>query len=225
MGAYYDEGKLIDEQVRAGYHREVVGGMWRGIGTLQFNFLVAEGLARDHKLLDIGCGCLRGGVHLVDYLDSGHYFGVDINQSLLDAGYHVELAQAGLQRKLPANHLRCIDGFDFAELDANFDIAIAFSVFTHVSLNAARVCLERLAPKMKSGGRFYATIFERPQDRPSHLPITHPPANMVTNGDKDPYHYSLADMRHIAAGLPWALHPIGEFDHPRGQRMVMFAKT
>ena len=224
MDSNYDDKELIDKQVREGQHRAVIGGMWDEIGPLQLSFLVSQGLARSDKVLDIGCGCLRGGVHIVGYLDPGNYFGVDINESLLQAGYHVELARAGLTGKLPFDHLRRIEGFDFSQLGASFDVAIAFSVFTHISLNAARVCLERLAPKMNAGGRFYATIFERPQEQPSHLPITHPPAGIVTHGDRDPYHYSLADMRHIAAGLPWTLHPVGEFGHPRGQRMVMFSK-
>jgi len=225
MDSNYDDKELIDKQVREGQHRAVIGGMWEEIGALQLKFLVSAGLTRDQTLLDIGCGCLRGGVHLVDYLKADNYFGVDINEGLLEAGYQVELARVGLTSKLPRDHLRRVEGFDFSEFDADFDMAIAFSVFTHVSLNAARICLERLAPKMKMGGRFYATIFERPQDRPSHLPITHPPAGIVTHGDKDPYHYSLADMRHIAADLPWTMHPVGEFGHPRGQRMVMFMRA
>jgi SAM-dependent methyltransferase len=224
MDSYFEDKELIDKQVREGHHRAIVGGMWDEIGVLQLGFLKAEGLRRDHKLLDIGCGCLRGGVHLIDYLETGNYFGVDLNESLLEAGYRVELARVKLTEKLPFDHLRRIDGFDFSTLDTDFDIALAFSVFTHVSLNAARICLERLAPQMKVGGRFYATIFERPPEHASHVTMTHPPAGVVTYGDRDPYHCSLADLRHIAAGLPWKVHPMGEFGHPRGQRMVLFRK-
>ena len=221
----YDDKEFVDKQVREGHHRAIVGGMWDEIGALQLSFLRAEGLTRDQKLLDIGCGCLRGGVHFVDYLEAGKYFGVDINESLLETGYRVELANSNLTEKLPRDHLRRIDGFDFSTLDADFDIAIALSVFTHISLNAVRTCLEQLAPKMKAGGRFYATIFERPHDRPSHMAIIHPPAGIITHGDRDPYHYSLADLRHVATGLPWTVHPVGDFGHPRGQRMVLFRKT
>jgi len=224
MDSNFEDKELIDKQVREGHHRAVVGGMWDEIGALQLSFLKAEGLTRDHKLLDIGCGCLRGGVYLIDHLEAGNYFGVDLHESLLEAGYRIELARAKLTEKLPFDHLRQIEGFDFSALDTDFDMAIAFSVFTHISLNAARTCLERLAPKMKVGGRFYATIFERPHERPSHVTITHPPAGVITHGDRDPYHYSLADLRHIATGLPWTIHPMGEFGHPRGQRMVLFRK-
>ncbi len=38
-----------------------VGGLWDEIGQLQFDFLRAKGLLPRHKLLDFGCGSLRGG--------------------------------------------------------------------------------------------------------------------------------------------------------------------
>jgi hypothetical protein len=40
-------------------------------------------------------------------------------------------------------------------------MAIAQSVFTHVSLNQMRLCLYRLARVMRPGGTFYATFCER----------------------------------------------------------------
>ncbi len=220
----YENKELIDSHVRDGHHRAIVGGMWEEIGSLQLSFLKKEGLTPSQKLLDIGCGCLRGGIYFIDYLEAGNYFGVDVNESLLEVGYRVELARANLTEKLPLDHLRRIEGFDFTILDADFDVAIAFSVFTHISLNAARTCLEQLPRKIKAGGRFYATIFERPYDEPGHVSIAHP-GGITTYGDRDPYHYSLADMRHVANGLPWTVHSIGEFGHPRGQRMIMFRKS
>lgn len=48
--------------------RGKVGGMWEEIGMLQFQFLVAQGIRAEHRLLDVGCGCLRGGIHLTGYL-------------------------------------------------------------------------------------------------------------------------------------------------------------
>ena len=51
-----------------------------------------------HRLLDIGCGALRGGVHFVRYLEDGNYAGLDVNRSLIAAG-HRELQSAGLHEK------------------------------------------------------------------------------------------------------------------------------
>ncbi|MGH7055210.1 MAG: hypothetical protein ACREFK_05155 [Stellaceae bacterium] len=81
-----------------------IGGFWEEIGKFQFAVMTAHGLMPRHSLLDIGCGCLRGGVHFIRYLEPGNYVGVDVNQSLLDAGYDVELASAGLQARMPRGH-------------------------------------------------------------------------------------------------------------------------
>jgi hypothetical protein len=59
-------------------------------------FLKNAELKPHHSLLDVGCGCLRDGIHFIGYLKRGNYVGIDINQSLLDAGYEIELARAGL---------------------------------------------------------------------------------------------------------------------------------
>ena len=97
ISRFYDR-KAIADAVKAGRHRESVGGLWDQIGQLQFDFLVANGLRPEHKLLDIGCGSLRGGVKFVRYLQSGHYFGTDLNGSLL--GRHFRTVGAGRDAKI-----------------------------------------------------------------------------------------------------------------------------
>jgi hypothetical protein len=57
----YDR-ELPPEEIRAGVHRDLVGGLWEELGRLQFEFLVGAGLRPEMRLLDIGCGCPRGGV-------------------------------------------------------------------------------------------------------------------------------------------------------------------
>src|SRR6516164_2727494 len=83
---YYDKA-VFEPAMRAGLYRELVGGSWDEIGQLQLDFLVARGLMPHHRLLDVGCGSLRAGVKVVRYLDPGHYAGIDLHESLLDAGY------------------------------------------------------------------------------------------------------------------------------------------
>src|SRR5205807_6035012 len=68
----------IREHVTAGHHRAIVGGAWEEIGRLQFEFLTGNGLKPHHRLLDVGCGALRGGLHFIRYLDEGNYVGVDL---------------------------------------------------------------------------------------------------------------------------------------------------
>jgi cyclopropane fatty-acyl-phospholipid synthase-like methyltransferase len=153
LSKYYDRDAIARE-VTAGKHREIVGGKWDEIGMLQFEYLVAKTLQPEHRLLDIGCGCLRGGVHFIRYLAPANYFGIDVNQSLLDAGYNVELAQAGLQDRLPRENLICSGEFEFEKFGTKFHFAIAQSLFTHLPLNHIRHCLINLASVMEVGGVF-----------------------------------------------------------------------
>jgi len=224
MDSKYFDLDRVREAVAAGRQRELVGGAWDEIGELQFEFLKGEGLRPSHNLLDIGCGSLRGGTHFVRYLDPGKYFGVDINESLLAAGYEIELRQAGLQDRLPRQNLRCTGDFDLGVFDVRFDFALAQSLFTHLTFNRIRQCLERLADHMKPGGTFFATFFELPEGAPACLPALHSPGGVTTHDVDDPYHYRFEDLKYAAAGLPWAVRHIGDWRHPRDQRMAAFVR-
>lgn len=221
---YYNASR-IDASVVAGKHRHIIGGLWDEIGQLQFDFLKWHGLTPDKTLLDIGCGSLRGGIHFVRYLNPANYYGVDINQSLLDAGYEIELAKAGLKDRLPRKNLVCNADFDFSSFQCTFNIAIAQSVFTHLPLNHIRQCLERLWPVMVPGGTFFATFFEAPENQPLYQDLTHHPGDRVTHALQDPYHYRISDLDYACGGLPWKMTYIGEWNHPRGQRIVAFIRS
>ena len=153
-----------DADIAAAKHRGAVGGRWDTHGEHQLNFVKSQGLKPDGTLLDVGCGPLRAGRHLVDYLDAGNYYGIDANLSLIQAGYDVELTDEQRDR-LPVGNLRANDRFD-GDFGVFFDMALAQSVFTHVSLNHIRLCLYRTARVMRPGGKFYATFYERPRSTP-----------------------------------------------------------
>lgn len=70
-----------------GEHRSFIGGMWDELGDLQFEFMKEQGLKPHHRLGDVGCGALRGGVKFIPYLDAGNYYGLDINASCIDAAW------------------------------------------------------------------------------------------------------------------------------------------
>ncbi|MHA6718570.1 methyltransferase [Sphingomonas sp. RS6] len=222
--SYFDLDRNRDG-VSKGLHRQLIGDQWDAIGRLQFEFLVSEGLKPEHKLVDIGCGSLRGGVHFVNYLEPGNYHGSDMNQAFLDAGYDIELAEAGIQDRMPRENLVCTDAFELPWPDGTFDFAIAQSVFTHLTLNRIRQCLVRTAPKMKPGGTFYATFFELPDGAPSDRPLRHEPGGKITYDVQDPYHYSVRDLSYAIRGLPWHLRYIGDWNHPRAQRICAFVRA
>jgi hypothetical protein len=147
-----------------------------------------------------------------------------MNQPFLDAGYDVEALNAGIQDRLPRENLICSGNFDFKRAGFDFDFAIAQSLFSHLTLNHIRICLENLAKIMKVGGVFCATFFNLPSDSSFSTPHTHSPGGVTTHGDADPYHYWLSDMFHAAAYLPWRVELGRGWNHPRGQKMLLFTR-
>jgi SAM-dependent methyltransferase len=208
-----------EKAIKKGRHRERVGGKWEQMGPLQLEFLISQGLEPRHRLLDVGCGPLRAGMHFVDYLDPGGYYGIDINETLLDAGYDHELPEP-LRPKLPRDHLRATERFD-CSFGVDFDYAIANSVFTHVSLNHVRLCLFRVAQVMPPGGRFFATFFEAPASHP--LDLSRNGGSRWT--ERNAFFYYRADLEWAARCAPWTVSYVGQWGHPGGQRMMEFRRT
>jgi len=216
--------ELTREEMEQGAHRDFVGGLWEEIGRLQFEFMIAHGLKRDMRLLDIGCGSFRGGVHFVRYLESGHYFGMDANGSLMVSGYEKEMIPAGLGGKLPVENLLVTEEFECGRFHTLFDAALAVSVFTHLPLNHIHLCLIRLGRCMAPGGSLFASIFECPEEHSVEAPLVHSPGGITTYMARDPYHYRVSDMAACIRGGSWDLEVIGEWGHPRAQRMLRFRR-
>lgn len=208
-----------------GRHRECIGGLWDELGKLPMEFLRNKGLSRDCKVIDIGCGCLRVGVHFVAFLSPGNYFGTDISEDLLKAGYEVELKNAGLMDKQPFENLACDSEFNFDRFGEKFDLAFAQSLFTHLPLNHLKLCLQNLYGSMNSSAEFYATFFLASNSDEWAEPLTHHPGGIVTYPSKDPYHYTIEDLTSVAIMLGWKTVLIGDWGHPRDQKMVVFQKT
>jgi SAM-dependent methyltransferase len=204
------------------WHRRKVGGAWEVIGKHQFDFLVKQGLQPENYFLDVGCGSLRGGVHYIKHLDTAHYYGIDINQTLLDAGRDIELPRYNLTDKEPI--LVQMDDFGFQRLGQRFDFAIAQSVFTHIPLNDIIVCLMNIEKVLAPGGKFFATFFENPQGKHNLEPISYSVDNLdfLTFFNQNPYHYDFATFEWICSGTKLKAEYIGDWGHPRNQRMLQF---
>ena len=217
----YSERVFTEEEIAQGVHRRFIGGSWDTHGRAQLEYLRSRGLQPHHRLLDIGCGPFRAGRHLIDYLEPGHYYGIDANHSLIQAGYDVELDDEQ-RRRLPVSNLRANDRFD-GDFGVLFDFAIAQSVFTHVSLNHIRLCLHRLAPVMRPGGTFYATFFMRPPSTPVDAVIASKKGKPFFNEKNVFWHYS-GDLKWAARFGPWDYEYLGDWGHPSGQKMARFTR-
>ena len=209
------------KSIAKGAHRNYVGGKWGKMAALQRDFLISNGLQPQSRFLDVGCGALRAGRVLVKHLDPGNYYGIDVNPSIIEAGYTHELDD-DLRARLPVDNLRCTDRFD-ADFGVTFDLAAAQSVFTHLTLNNMRLCLWRVAKVMRPGGKFFVTFFEQPDDYPvDGVYEQGGPKRMYT--ERNLYWYYRGDMDWVANPSMWDFRYIGDWGHPRHQQMVEYTR-
>jgi cyclopropane fatty-acyl-phospholipid synthase-like methyltransferase len=126
---------------------------WAVHRRFQFEFLTSHGLLPEHRLIDIGCGTLCGGIPLIEYLEIGHYTGVEARAPVLKEA-RKELAEAGLEHKQP----RLIHAADPAqiELKAPFEVAWAFMVLIHMTDEIVDAYLRFVSQRMAESGEFYA---------------------------------------------------------------------
>lgn len=193
-------------------HRCFVGGVdteaWYGIGKLQYHFLVANGLEPGHRFLDIACGALRLGQYLIPYLQTGHYLGLEAERELVERGMAAEFHADIIARKQPRFAFNAV--FDFSFVDS-FDVALAQSLFTHLTRDDIRTCFRNLRPRAQPGSRFFFTFF--PGDSSTN-PAGPSDANLG-------WRYPFTELAEDAAAGGWKATLIGDWQHPRGQQMAV----
>jgi SAM-dependent methyltransferase len=145
--------------------QEAVGGRWDEIGQLQFDYLVANGVGPSQRMLDIGCGTLRGGRHFIRYLDPGCYTGVDISSAAIAAARQLVAAEK-LTKKTPIllHNPDPAKWFGTPE-GATYEVLLAQSVFTHLDVPHIEVCFGLLGSIMTPGARFFFTFNESQASR------------------------------------------------------------
>ncbi|MBI4219108.1 MAG: methyltransferase domain-containing protein [Chloroflexi bacterium] len=184
--------------------RAAVGGMWEDMGRFQLQVLQRLGLQPEHRLLDIGCGALRGGLQFIRYLEAGNYVGLEASPSLLKAGERY-LKDDGLGSKRP--ELLHTSDFSFREVEGRtFDYLLAFGVFTDLPGPEVRDCLLNLPRIMHAGSIFAATYMRGP----------HVAADPTRISFRYPWWFfeSLADE----SGL--SIAPVDGLNHPKGHSIL-----
>lgn len=187
-----------------------VGGMWEEIGKLQFDFLVNNRLQPNHRLLDIGCGTLRGGRHFIKYLEAEKYTGIDISPKAIEFGKQL-IKQEGLVVKQPRLLVSKNKDLTFREFDGEiFDYLLAQSVFTHIKPESIYECFQNIGGIMSRASVFFFTFKEALAFKQTGLKdFRYPFSFFQSLADK--YGFSLRDLS-------------GEYQHPRGQLMAMLSK-
>lgn len=191
------------------------------LGQEQLDFLLAAGLDKDWTMADIGCGPLRLGCRIIDYLERGHYYGMDINAEALDLGKSIlaRLNVTGDNYTLIAT-----DSFDFGRLNRPLDVAFSNSLFSHLSEDRIRLCLGNLRDHLKPGASYYSTLFllgdGAPLEARHHW--TYRGKVITTKPDRNPFHYRPGDIRALATAAGYTMEIVPAY-HPI-QTMVKFTK-
>lgn len=90
----------------------------------QLKLLKRFGLKENHEFLDFGCGVLRGGIDIINYLDDEKYHGYDISRKRLDVGKSI-YEKSGINKKIYLS--------DQMPNYKKFDVIWAFQVFIHIA--------------------------------------------------------------------------------------------
>lgn len=129
--------------------------LWKIKRDFQINYLKSVGLKPNHYMVDIGCGTLRGGIPLIEFLDKSHYYGIEFRDFVLEEGKK-ELKDNNLENKAPV--LFVSKDLGTLEMDTKFDFLWAFSVMIHMKDEIAERCLMMVSKHIKQDGSFYANV-------------------------------------------------------------------
>jgi SAM-dependent methyltransferase len=123
--------------------------MYDLMGSSQFSLLCTLGLRENHRLLDIGCGSLRGGRLFIPYLAPGGYTGLEPNKWLVDEAIERQIGHDVLGLKAPTFVHN--ESFDLSGLDP-FDFVIAQSIASHTGPAMTRALMEAIREGLAASG-------------------------------------------------------------------------
>ncbi|WP_100615128.1 class I SAM-dependent methyltransferase [Confluentibacter citreus] len=211
---YYKKNKYPISHGKTGIkevgHRTYVGGLWDEIGKLQFEFLINNGLKPSDIFMDIACGSLRAGIHLIPYLNEGNYLGIDKEEDLINLGISKELDNKWLNIKKP--ELLISNSFEFNKFSKVPNFAIAQSLFTHLPPDLINFCFKKLSFHFDKKGVFFATYFvsEKKHDNPKKA------------HDHGIFKYTIEEIKSFGYSNGWDVEFIGDWNHPRNQQIVKY---
>lgn len=115
---------------------------WDKMSLFVFQYGLMCGMHEDMRLLDIGCGPLREGRHLILFLKPGGYTGLEPEQEMVERG----LLEPPLCPEIIAYKKPTFFHNPNFEVEGTYDMAIAIQVFFHCGPDQLMACLNRLIP-------------------------------------------------------------------------------
>ncbi|MDO9022906.1 MAG: class I SAM-dependent methyltransferase [Deltaproteobacteria bacterium] len=193
---------------------ELVGGDAARMGPWQRELLIRLGLDPQDMVLDLGCGTLRGGLHLIHFLDASRYTGVDPHPHLLAIGREL-VTRAALDDREPTL-------VELATLDAlgrTYDWVLTQSVLNHLDEDQIVATISRVSRVLGPNGRWVSTALFDPAAARVRLGEAHGhrPREFWWSRVNPVWFTGVMN----AHGLMW--HAVADAEHPRG--MAVFVAT
>ncbi len=132
------------------------------MGATQFRLLCSLGLRAHHQVLDLGCGSLRAGRFLINYLEPGNYCGIEPNQWLIDEGIKEQVGDSLIAIKKPRFDTN--SEFNTAVFGQKFDFIIAQSIFSHTGNDLIPGALSNIYGSLNDNGIALLTFIKGEKD-------------------------------------------------------------
>ena len=119
-------------------------------------FMKSVGLLPSHKFLDLGCGCLRGTLNLIDYLHDGNFYGADVSEGLIESAEKRVINNGIVNTPI----LEVIDDFELEKVFKDkFDYILSVSLLTHLFPDAIPYLFHGVSKVLSDKGEYYFTIY------------------------------------------------------------------
>lgn len=183
---------------------------WFKVSKWQKAIVDHWGGAKGKTILDVGCGAIRLGSEILPEIGEGHYVGID------PISEYIELGNRIAQRLGCSDNVTLIVSSDFDfPTDRKVDIAIAQSVFTHMTPETALLCLERLQCVMKQSAPFVFTFIPDRKERSKGYFYLRKYAFVSKRPPGEQFYRDFAE----ANGLQY--EPFHRIPHPTGQHVAV----
>jgi hypothetical protein len=192
-------------------------GAWEvGVGFL-VDTLRRQGMTPESHVLDVGCGCLRIGKPLIEFLNPGGYAGVEPCVPILHAGVEHELGHRLVVEKNPVFLYTPV--FDFSPLRGPFSHVLASDLFIHCSPAQLSSFLVNLDGVIDAWTKVVITVnvssagFIVPKDSPSNTPEEKAAQNrfLYAHADNNTTVYAPGELASLIAREGYLQRTLSEF--------------